>query len=793
MAADNRPEIILDGDVSPFRQKLREAAADLKRFGDDGEHAIDKINNPLNALREKFVMIGAILGGGAVFAEAVKIAKEWNEQAQDMGNAMGVSATEAGNLKAALAEEGVEMSTFMGAAAKLANNLKNDESALQAVGLATRDVAGNLRPLNELTMDAIELVGQYKAGTDRAVAASELFGKGFEISGDLAKINSQLLEENIARQRELGAVVTNESLAAFGEYDKASKGVSATFRAMQQVIGQVLMPVLATLGDWFNVIGPYAIVVIKGALGGLASMFHLVTTGVTVLWETINAMVVTVTEPIRAMSMAIGKAMTGDFYGAAEEIRGMGGVITGAWGKAFDEMAAKAQSTRERIGNIFGNGTEVDAPAAGGKSANGLVKPATDKAGKKEAEQSLMQYYEAALAQEKLLASEKDALREYTKGEELAFWQTLLTHADLAAKDRIAIEKKVSDLTLAVRRQAAVEQKDIDAENQRHAEVMALSALEAEQAAAQAAFDLGTVNQQQMLEMDMQFEQRKTQILRDAMEQRLLMADQDPNLSPAKRLQMQHQIEEFDRQHLLRMKQLQTKSAVESNKIWGDLGQRMSGLWDKGIQSIMNGTFKWRNAFKAIGMEMVSWFATSVVGDMVKKWIAGKATKLAADLGFIAQEKAAQAAGSAAVVSIKTGEATAVAGANAVEAGTGAAASQASIPFVGPILAIAAMGAIFAAVSQMSGKIKSASRGYSIPKGVNPLTQLHEEEMVLPSEHANAIRRLTQGEGGGQSQQVTNNYHVQAWDSRDVGRFLNDNKRHIAQALASAKRDGYKA
>ncbi len=45
---------------------------------------------------------------------------------------------------------------------------------------------------------------------------------------------------------------------------------------------------------------------------------------------------------------------------------------------------------------------------------------------------------------------------------------------------------------------------------------------------------------------------------------------------------------------------------------------------------------------------------------------------------------------------------------------------------------------------------KSAAGGYDIPSGVNPVTQLHEEEMVLPSPLANAVRRMAgEGEGGG--------------------------------------------
>lgn len=786
MSNDNRPEIVLDGDVSPFRQKLREAAADLKRFGDDGEKSLEKMTGPLDVLREKFVAVGAILAGGAVFQEAVKQAQEWNEQSQDMANALGITATEAGNLKAALAEENVEMGTFMAASQKLANNLKNDEAALQSVGLATRDVAGNLRPLNELTIDAIALVGQYAAGTDRAIAASELFGKGFEISGDLAKINSQLLAENIERQRELGAVVTNESIAAFEEYDKSSKGVAATMRALMQAVGTVLMPVLATLGDWFVSIGPAAVVVIRGALGGLAAAFHLVTTGVTVLWETINAMVVTVTEPIRAMTMAIGKAMTGDFYGAAEEIRGMGGVMSGAWGKAFEEMTAKAQSTSDRLAGIFMPGTQTPAADRSGRNANGLVKPAKDDGAK--GDQSYMQYYEAALAEEKRLASEKDALREYTKAEELKFWQTLVQHADLSAKDRLAIEKKVADLTVAVRRQMAKEQQDVNAEQARWRESSALAEVEAEQAAAQIALDLGTLTQQQMIDQDIVFEQRRTQIRRDAMQERLQQAEDDPNSSPAARLRLHNQIEELEQQHAMRMRQLQARSAKESMKIWDDLGDRMDSLWDKGLASMMNGTFTWRNAFKAVGAEMASWFAQSVVGNMVKTWIAGNARQLAIKLGFLAQEQAAQTAGTAAVVATKTGEATAVASANAVQAGTGAAASQAAIPIVGPLLAIASMAAIFAAVSAMGGKIKSASRGYAIPKGVNPLMQLHEEEVVLPSNLSKGIAQLIESGGsGGGGQTFAPSFAITAMDSRDVVRALKQGGA-LQKALADMER-----
>ena len=50
--------------------------------------------------------------------------------------------------------------------------------------------------------------------------------------------------------------------------------------------------------------------------------------------------------------------------------------------------------------------------------------------------------------------------------------------------------------------------------------------------------------------------------------------------------------------------------------------------------------------------------------------------------------------------------------------------------------------AAFGLVAGLAGKIKSARGGYDIPSGVNPITQLHEDEMVLPSQHANTIREM---------------------------------------------------
>ncbi len=71
MADENRAQIVVDGDISPLKQKFREAAEDLKRFGAEGSDVFERMTGPLGRLQEKNVVIGAILENGAEFKETV--------------------------------------------------------------------------------------------------------------------------------------------------------------------------------------------------------------------------------------------------------------------------------------------------------------------------------------------------------------------------------------------------------------------------------------------------------------------------------------------------------------------------------------------------------------------------------------------------------------------------------------------------------------------------------------------------------------------------------------------------
>jgi hypothetical protein len=84
----------------------------------------------------------------------------------------------------------------------------------------------------------------------------------------------------------------------------------------------------------------------------------------------------------------------------------------------------------------------------------------------------------------------------------------------------------------------------------------------------------------------------------------------------------------------------------------------------------------------------------------------------------------------------------------------------------------------------MSSKVPSAAGGFNIPRGMNPLTQLHEEEMVLPADIANPLRSAIDGGGVGRGGDV----HLQV-KGTGVGDFLLMHRSELVRALKEARRD----
>lgn len=703
-------------------------------------------------------LVGAAAGLAA--GKAVAATAEMTEAAMDLGRVLGTSTNEAQKWRIALQDVGAQQSDLEGAAKGMAKQLKENEAEMNAMGLVTRDAAGNFRPMNELLFDGLDILNQHKEGADRALASQELFGRGVDASSKLLLVNKGTLEEAKTTMEELGLEVGANAKAAFKEFDAATDRAGFGLQGLGYTVGRILMPVLTDAVDVFNAVMPAAIKVTQGAIGGLTTAFHFLKNGVVVVWEVINAMVVTVAEPIRALAEAIARAVTGDFKGAAAAIDGVGSTIAGAWGNAMNRIADSSERTRARIAAIWNPDTQAGEPEGerGTRTRTPGTSKAKEKTAKKEsdtADPSFMKYYELALAEEKRLTSERDALRDYTKQQELEYWRSLMVNAELTGQDRLAIARKISDLTVQIQREEATKLRQLDDISREQKLADGLYRIDLARMEAGARYELGEISAAQLLEQERQLEEKRAEIRREA-----LLAKQatiDPDRDPVAYAQVSAQIEEEERQHQLRLGQIRGEvvKAAQTGpmaNIWAGVEQS----FQRAASGMLNGTQTLRQGL-ATAWQGIRASITGEIAKIVAQRVAAFAKERLIALGAI--------------------------GTDAARAGAGAAASQASIPIVGPALAVAAMAAIFAGVMGMSSKVPSAAGGFNIPRGVNPLTQLHEEEMVLPADIANPLRNAIDGGGLGGGDV---NVHVKG---SSVGDFLLMHRSELVRALKEARRD----
>ncbi|OTG94988.1 phage tail protein [Acinetobacter sp. ANC 3832] len=386
-------------------------------------------------------------------------------------------------------------------------------------------------------------------------------------------------------------------------------------------------------------------------------------------------------------------------------------------------------------------------------------------------------------------------------------------------------EKESQDKIVALNLEAFEKIKAIYEQEIQFKQDQAQRIYELEKAGIQAALDAGRISNVEKVQLDKQLEDQLYQIKRDGLLARLDLENQQSSISGkgAGQATISNNIAELDSQKKVSdtgaPKKLDEAQLADFEKKFGGLTSRMSNLWDQGMQAMMNGTLTWKNATNAIFSEVAMEFVQKMVTKPIQDYMSGLARRLAVKMGFIKAETAAEVMGQTAqTTAVVAGEGMKTAATSAGvfarlglklmeviksimmsawEAMAAAWAALSAIPFVGPALGVAAGIAAFAGVSAIVGKVASARGGYDIPSGVNPMTQLHEEEMVLPKQHANTIRALGKSMAGGELSQPTipgdaggmTTLNIQAWDSKDVKRFMKKHGRELAGGLKGYNRN----
>lgn len=255
---------------------------------------------------------------------------------------------------------------------------------------------------------------------------------------------------------------------------------------------------------------------------------------------------------------------------------------------------------------------------------------------------------------------------------------------------------------------------------------------------------MGKMSDAAAIEAETALQQRLHEIDLEALQDKTLQLD--GNLQAI--AQNNAAIEQLERTHQTRLLQLKSAAAIEQNRDRLAATNTIKSGFESSIAGMIQGTMTLQKGLQGVWNSVLQAFSQFIAKKVVM-WatgetaqtgatLLGNTTRVASDWWAAAQSVMASAWSTIKIIAIKAWEVVA-----------SVYAAIAAIPYVGPFLAPAMAVAAGAAVIGFAGHIASAEGGYDIPRGVNPITQLHEREMVLPAAQADAVRDMASGGGGG--------------------------------------------
>lgn len=787
-------------------------AVDLlnKRFEEFSKSMAEQskeLTEKLTSVGEKFnqvkSQIMAMVAGGS-FAEIIKEADEFTEASFKMSEMLGTTTEKATEQVAALKLIGVSAEQYEGLLQRMTLQVRNNEQRLNALGVATRGANNEFLDGQQIMQNALGALQQFKEGTDRNLAATELFGRGWGAVLPLLRLNSEMMARAKQDVEDLGLATTKTGVDDMHRFHTATAEVGLVLQGMGKAIAEYMMPRLEAMALWFREVGPTAIKILEGALKGLGGVIEVLTkmwqSLITYLLATISIITATI-EAVGGMAAAIASPHPVD---AAKQ----------RWRKFMDELVLITSQTKAQVDDIWDKPLrkgEIHAEGSEGK------KGGKSYTGKAKGEESAVQKLKEELMNKHL---EDTNLLENTAKSDKSFWESHLHDFKEKSKEWFAVRQQIYTLSKQLAQQGQADAKADEAQQMAEARTSkeekvkiagewaehqksiygedsteykqairektqaemalhdfkvqlqaseidsnakhntALLAQEMERQKGRLA--MGQITEQTFALYEQQNARQTYDIQRKALEDKLALLEKDKlDTKEAK-----DELLKLDDDYALKQIQNQVKVGEALKKNWDNIFSSISNAFDTSIKGMIMGTTTFQKALANIWQSILGEFINMLI-KMGKQWLVNKLAEIQLErLSAAAHLQAETAKTSSTLVGTAARSAAEQAAAdeglaaqamsaiktimnNAATTFSGVFAALSGIPIIGPFLAAAAAPAAALLVAGEASAVTSAAGGYDIPAGINPMVQTHEKEMILPAHLADTIRGMAAGGGGG--------------------------------------------
>ena len=820
--SDEKINVEIGASIGELIEGMRAGAEAVEGATLQMKGALAGLNEAFEAAMAPLVAFMAVLQGGKFLGEAISATVDMSKEATKLGRQLGISANEAGALSIAINKVHGTTEGYAAAATMLTRQIKNNEDGVKAMGVQTRNADGSLRNMQDIMVSAIDTLKGYKEGTDRNLAAQTLFGRGAANLGPILRLTSAAMEEAKAKQEELGLTITKEGQERVMAYRDAMTEANEVMEAVKVAIGNAVLPMFTALGEWFANNGVTIVNVFRSAMSYLGAVIEGVGGIIGVFWDGVSAIFTALRQAIdevfgpgaveKFMTFAnalkvvqVGFALLKDYAQLVTDVivtfveTTIAGIT--AWAQivkallALDFTAARAawdggmkamedrvaQGVNKMKADMAGvapgiaalwNASAPKEHAADDKLAGGGKQyKAPDDTKEKDKTKILMDGLEHRLALMKEAALQMSVIdnqnHQLSIADEADYWAKQLQTAGLSLAAKDAIQKKYDAAHLSALSQRYAQEKAIGEAFMAGNQAAELANVDQRAALLDREVALGRVTNAQKIAAEQQFEAQRYAIQQAGFEARLAILAKDPTQGAAYAAMLNQKLA-LDAQYEAKKAALETQAQVESQKMLTTGINTVSQTWAQNLTKMATLQQGFAQTVQGMWQGMITAIANAFE-QMLQQWLQQQLTAL-----IMGKTQ-------------NTADALSKITANAGVAGSAAFASTAAIPITGPALAPAAAAAAVAGALSFA-PMASAAGGFDIPSGVNPITQLHQREMVLPQQYADVIRGMAGGSGSGMGDIHVN---VSAMDAHSFKGWLQNNGGGdvIMQHLASANRN----
>lgn len=431
---------------------LKTATGGVKDFSDQVKSHAEGIASTFSKLQEVMLGVAAIVAGGAMFKDMINSTLATTGEVTKLQKAFGMTLEEANLLKSKLDLLGIATDDYASMAMRLDRQLRTGSDSLAKMGMTAKDLDLGQKGVMD---KAISLLGSYKEGIDRNIAATVLFGRGGDEALKLVKLGLDGLSVKAKELEEaMGLTVTKQDQQNAREYKLVVTEIGMAFEGVKKAIGSAVLPYLTAFGEWFVQVAPK---VISGMREGMATV---VEAGFSAAEGFVN-FIVTIMESVGklygvwlGLKVLTGNATEADATASADSfdraLNGLQGFRDKAVAvindlkqkvlaaKPFDNLSLDlgkgAQGTKSAKGLLDDGGSGKDATSAALREVDGQIKVLRE-----------------GLAQKKEIIEQEYAAHQMTEGQKVEATRQAVDQEYQAELGLLQKELAISNLSLTQR------------------------------------------------------------------------------------------------------------------------------------------------------------------------------------------------------------------------------------------------------------------------------------------------------------------------------------------------------